>query len=359
MGGAVNFSANKTADAVGGFLSPPDFTDIALQQGEANEQSVLNALLANRPTQYTPFGAITYADELGPDGQRRWTQTTQLTPELQAILDRQQATTLDTADTAGWLASNLAGDIQAGRDFSGIAPWETAPDALLTESRAGQIGDPSTIQARAEDAVYQQAVSRLDPQFQQRDEALEIKLRNQGLQPGDEAWERQMGNLERERIDAYNQAQFGAIEAGRQHADQLFRQQLGRASTQFDQDLAANQGNWQQALQGATFQNQLREAQRAENERRGAQAINWLQALQSGQQVGLPQAPGFQSAQVAAPPDLYGARVDEENVGQARLQSLFNLSEAAGKAIASIGGAALVGGFGFVSNPNGKMPRRK
>ena len=350
MGGATDWVKDQFT---------PNYTDVAIQQGEANEQSVMNALLANRPTQYTPFGAVTYADEVGPDGQRRWTQTTQLTPELQAILDRQQATTLDTADTAGWLASNLAGDIQAGRDYAGVAPWESAPGALLTESRAGQIGDPSAIQARAEDAAYGQATSRLDPRFQSQQEALEIQLRNQGLQPGDEAWDSQMAALGRERTDAYQQAQFGAIEAGRQAADQLFRQGLDRASTQFDQDLAANQGNWQQALTGSTFQNQLRQAQIGERERRGAQAINWLQALQQGQQVGLPTAPGFNAAQVAEPADLYGARVDERNTRQANIQSAFNLAEAAGKAIASIGGAALVGGYGFVSNPSGKMPGRK
>ena len=69
---------------------------------------------------------------------------------------------------------------------------------------------------RAEAALHEKAVSRLDPQYAEREEALEIKLRNQGLVPGDEAYDREMRKFAHERTDAYNQVLYSALEVGQQ-----------------------------------------------------------------------------------------------------------------------------------------------
>ena len=67
---------------------------------------------------------------------------------------------------------------------------------------------------------------RLDPRFAREAEQLEIKLRNQGLRPGDQAYEAEMERLNQAKTDAYERARLGAVEMGRAEADQLWNQQV-------------------------------------------------------------------------------------------------------------------------------------
>jgi len=64
------------------------------------------------------------------------------------------------------------------------------------------------------DALYGQATSRLDPQFAQDENALRVRLANQGLTPGAPAYDRAYANFTRGKNDAYNQANFSAISGG-------------------------------------------------------------------------------------------------------------------------------------------------
>jgi len=82
--------------------------------------------------------------------------------------------------------------------------------------------DPTQLRQRAEDAAYGRETSRLDPQFSQRSNDMEVKLRNQGLRPGDEAYDRAAGNFDRSRNDAYEQARMGAVGTGRQESQQAY-----------------------------------------------------------------------------------------------------------------------------------------
>jgi hypothetical protein len=75
--------------------------------------------------------------------------------------------------------------------------------------------DPAQQRQAAEDAAYGRSTSRLDPRFAQESNELEIKLRNQGLAPGDQAWDAAMSNYNMQRNDAYEQARYGATAEGR------------------------------------------------------------------------------------------------------------------------------------------------
>ena len=86
--------------------------------------------------------------------------------------------------------------------------------------------DPSEIRNRVEDAAYLRETSRLDPQFNQRAEELEISLRNKGLRAGDEAYDNAMRNFNMSRNDAYERARLGAVGTGRNEAALLFGQQV-------------------------------------------------------------------------------------------------------------------------------------
>jgi hypothetical protein len=77
------------------------------------------------------------------------------------------------------------------------------------------VDDPYQTRQRAEDAVFNQASSRLDPQFAGKNKALEVKLRNQGLAPGDQGYQAQMDTFGQGKNDAYEQARLGSVAEGR------------------------------------------------------------------------------------------------------------------------------------------------
>jgi hypothetical protein len=88
------------------------------------------------------------------------------------------------------------------------------------DSRLGQIntqagpGTGDEARQQAIDAAYGQAQSRLSPQWDQRESAQRTQMINQGLDPGSQAYDSQMGNLGRERNDAYTSAMASAIGQG-------------------------------------------------------------------------------------------------------------------------------------------------
>ncbi len=339
-----------------------DFGSVAEAQGEANREVVRDQLYANRPDQYTPWGYQKWTTETLPDGTEKWSQTQGLTPELQAALNQQIALQGQRSELAYGLGDRMASEYGTPMNYGGLNPYSKTPEAQFTLPEQmqrsmsfddiTQIQDPYGTRQRAEDAVYGQAQSRLAPRFASQRQAMEIKLRNQGIGPEDEAWKTQMGAIDQQETDAYNQAQFSAVGAGRDEAGQMFGQQLSRrqqsvgerqASSQFRnqaaqqayaQMLGANQQNYQQMMQGSQYGNQLRQAQLAEMMQRRGQGLNEINALLYGQQVGMPQMPSFSQGQAAQPTPVYRGAMDTYNAGQAGTQNWMNM-------IGGLGGAAL------------------
>jgi hypothetical protein len=261
--------------------------------------------------------------------------------------------------------------------------------AGVDRSQLGAMPDTSqAARARIEDAM----MARMQPQHQQAQAGLEGKLQNMGLTRGSEAWNREMQRLgdqqSRERFNALDrglaeqQGQFGMDMQGRQQGwqemlgqgqfqnqaqQQAFNQaaqagQFGNAAQQqaWQQNLAnaqfgnqAQQQGWQQALgqnqqnfaqqqaaqgqnfnqqmQAAQYQNQLRQQQIAEEQMRRGMSLNEMNALLSGQQVGMPQMPSFNTSQSAggvnysgAAGQQYNAAMDAFNVKQQQQQSMMS-----------------------------------
>ena len=208
--------------------SAPDVVGAAKQEGIENRDTARDTNYANRPDQYNPFGSLTwgtYSDVDPASGEKvtRWRQEQGLSDPMEGLLTDQ----LSNAQKQSYLQSgamNRAGEsMKDGADF-------------------GQFGegnnlefDPTQLRQRAEDAAYGRETSRLDPQFSQRSNDMEVKLRNQGLRPGDEAYDRAAGNFDRSRNDAYEQARMGAVGTGRQESQQAYNQQMG--STEFSNAL--------------------------------------------------------------------------------------------------------------------------
>lgn len=232
----------------GGAPSAPNPTETAAAQQQTNQETARTQAALDRFDQYNPFGALTWTRQ--PDaynsGEDKWTATQSLTPEAQAILDKQ-------VSSAGTLSDALDYRSQLVKDAfnAPVAGLGTAPDAngILSGVQgqfAGQQGDTDRTRTYAEqlgtqvgqlnnaatqaglnysmagapampelnqntrqqvsDALYQQAASRLDPQWQQRQSDMDAQLAAQGITQGSAAYDREMSNLSRNRNDAYNTA---------------------------------------------------------------------------------------------------------------------------------------------------------
>lgn len=261
-----------------------DYMNMANLQREAGKELIREQTRANRPTQITPGGISTW--EEGPGGE--WTQTVELTGPQQAALEAQQRT--------GQARSEL------GESMMGRAAEELGQEMGWEAMAANEVGTAQDVRDAAEQALYERTTSRLDPRMQQRRHAVETRLWQQGLRPGDEAYDTAMANLGREETDAYQAAMQQAIIGGGAEAQRQFGMDMTRR---------------QQAI--------------AESLRRRGATLNEINALMTGQQVGAPTMPGFTSAGRTATPDYMGAmgaatqnEIDRYNAQQMRQQGLYS-----------------------------------
>lgn len=108
----------------------------------------------------------------------RFSVTTTLSPEQQRIKAQQDAASLNLAS----LGNNLSG--QLGTQLTGNFK-------LGNEAVEGRLFDLGR--------------QRLDPMFAQRDEDLRTRLANQGIKPGSQAYDREMGLMGQQQNDAMTQ----------------------------------------------------------------------------------------------------------------------------------------------------------
>lgn len=167
---------------------PTDPRDTSAAQTGSNVASgITNAWLQN-VNEVGPNGTRTF-DQTGAETIRdpftgesyqvpRFTVTTTLSPEQQAIADQNNGASLNLAtlgnDLSGTLGEQLTGNFSLGNEE--------------TESRLFDLGR-----------------QRLDPMFSESEETLRTRLANQGIKAGSEAYDREMRNFSQGRNDAYNQ----------------------------------------------------------------------------------------------------------------------------------------------------------
>jgi hypothetical protein len=347
-----------------GGKSQPDFGDVAASQGEDNERVVRDQIYANRPTQYTPWGYTDWQSNPYTDAQgnttEKWTQTQGLTPELQDIMNKQIAIQGGRSDIAGMLTGRMGAEFGEQMDWRGLNPMGQRPTAQYTlpEDVNRQldyggiegIGDPTQMRARAENAVYEKGMARLQPKFDSERASLETKMRNQGLGPQDAAWKSQMQGMDNQQNDAQGQLQSQAVTQGMGEQNQLWNQGMGarqqytgerenqanyynQASQQaYGQALGANNQNWNQSMQGSQYANQIRQQQITEAMTKRGFSLNEINALLSGQQVGMPGMPNFQQAGQAAPAPYMDAAA--QDASSANASNPMNALIGAGGAIA-------------------------
>lgn len=207
-----------------------------------------------------------------------WTNTTTLSPEQQALYDKNVQSQLSQADLLKSLTERVAESTSKPLDLSSLPGLYS--DQGLSENYMRGLADRSTgenFSRSVADATYGQASRYLDPQFQRDQGSLESRLAEQGFVPGTPGYDRAMSTFQDTRNRAYGQAKDAAITAG-----------YGQANTQLglQNQIAGLLGNYQNMRfgQSSNARNQaLNEILTQRNH-----PLNELSAIRSGTQVQMP-----------------------------------------------------------------------
>lgn len=275
------------SDVVGGLFGgndappPPDYTGAANATAAGNLEAARATAAANRVNQYTPYGSLVYS-HTGTNPDNGWAYTQKLSPTGQALFDQNNR------------VNQKLGNISE----QGVGYVQSALNKPLSFNGMYSLGTPGEVQRQASDAAYQNATRYLDPQMERSQSALDVKLANQGITRGSEAYDNAISDFNQNRDQQYESARNQAYLQGLQGANQAW-------------------------TQGTNLrQNQISEAQLLQQN-----PINMLNAVRTGSQMQVAQLP--QQMQVAqqqgvAGPDLLGAATATGNYNQ----NAFNAKQA-------------------------------
>ena len=330
----------------------PDVVGAAEREGEFSRETARDALYADRPDQYNALGSNTWQqnsvrDPATGEMTTKWTQRTNLSPEMQELYNQDVFTNTALGNTAAGLTKRANNELGQPLDWSQFGQGQEGPQSAgrvganlvgTTPSKgfgynSGNIRDVGnttggdqfgydTQQAQdvnqttaadnafnwdgvsrrqgAEDAAYQRATNRLDPQMEQRRKEAEVRLRNRGLRAGDQAYDSEMATFNTGVNDAYEQARLGSVSQGRAEDAQSYGQAAGtygmnRGTEQqaFGQNLAAGQYEMGRDQQG------FNQAQGAFNTNLGQQQQRFGQQATTAQNARASDAQAFQQQSAA------------------------------------------------------------
>lgn len=354
---------------------PPDYTGAAQAQAQSSAETTNMANYANRPSMNTPFGSQSWTTEAVIDpatGQpvTKWTQNTTLAPQAQRALDSQMAMQQGRSDIANSLMPQAQSAVTTPIDYNSFSKPGEAPklsefnsleDAPQLNTNFQQ-NTPTYDKAYVQD-LQNQALDYMRPDQEHQQNMLASKLANQGITAGSEAYEtamRQMNDQQaRDKYQALNTAMsqgsqmynnqlagnaqnMQALNFGNQAMSQ--QQGLDQNVMQFNNTNLQNQFSQQQNL--ANYQNQLRQQQISEAQMRQLQPLNNINALLTGQQVGMPQMPSFNANQAAQPVNYLGAAQAQGNYNMQN-QQMQNASQSStiggiGSLLGTAAGAAMM-----------------
>jgi hypothetical protein len=332
----------------------------------------------------------------------QWTQNTTLAPQLQQALDSQMAVQQGRSDLAQGFMQNVANSYQNPFNWQGM-PDRVMPNAPTTlqgnvadyaqglQTGFGRTGmqmgldrsglnDIPTYDMNSRNQIADDLMARMQPTHDRQAQGLQSQLTNQGFQVGSEAYNKAMGDL----MGAQSRERFNALDMAGNEAQRMYQTGMG-ARQQGWQELLGS-GNFVNSAQAQNFgQNQtlagfnnaalgqagnmdinrmqamnqaagqafnfgsqyadqmarMRQQAISEEQLRRAIPLNEMNALLTGQQVGMPSMPSFNTAQRAETPQLlnatnmqYQANLAQSNAQNAGFDSM--LSSATGLAGAAM-----------------------
>lgn len=336
----------------------PDPSKVIPLQTASNQQTASWQKGLNSNNVTGPTGSVTQT-QTGPN---QWTTATQLDPQTEALWRQQQQNQGAFGNIA---SSNLENNAQGYANPYGAAGTPSLqyqlnqPNLSVGNLNAGDTqkqiagGGQQAVNA-AQNAVYNQATSRLDPQYQQMQSQLNSQLSNQGIDPTSTAGQIAQANLGRQRTDAYNQANYSAVQAGQNEQNQMFGQNLaqGQFTNQaIGQDQSRNLNI--RGLNNQTMQQQFANQTAAEGfnnqtQQQGVNQLGQIFGMQNSVQSPWPSA-GGQFGSSVNPTDVMGAynqqyqgQLNQYNAGQQQLGDIFG--GALSLATAPLGGAGAAAG---------------
>lgn len=347
----------------------PDYVGAAQQTAQSSADTTEAQTVANRPNINTPWSQQTWQatptfDPTTGTYVNQWTQNTNLAQPLQNSLNNQ----FQTQENVSGNAATMSGQQNTSPlDWSHFQALGTAPQAqtynnpaLLNSidmSGVNKVDNSNTYANNAANAAYQQYTNRNQPLQQQALTALQNQLTNQGLRPGDAAYDTAVRNLQNQQSDANTQADLGATQFGIQGGQIMQGEDLARNQNAFNQagtaatfynsaaqsalqnQLATGAQTFGQQLSSSNYQDQMRQQQIAEDMQNRGFTTNEINAMLTGQQVGMPSQPGF-NASAAAQPTNYSGAVGSTYGANLNAANLAN-SQSANTAGDAIGIAAM------------------
>jgi hypothetical protein len=218
---------------------PPDYAGAAKETAAGNLDAARANIAANRVNQYTPYGSLEY-EVSGEDkfGNPMWKATQSLSPEQQKLLDYQNQTSINLGELTGkgfGYVSNMLDN-----------PFDTSklPTTGFNPSQSYQ------------DAYMQ----RLQPQIEQGREALDVKLANQGIPVGSEAYRRAMLAQSQRENDLLASATTQGFGVGQQARQSALQEQAFLRNEPLNTLNAVRTGA---QVQGPTFVNPAQQANTA------------------------------------------------------------------------------------------------
>lgn len=157
----------------------PDPYATAAAQTASNKETANYQQKLNMVNQNTPYGSLKYS-QTGTDpntGAPTWTADTTLSPELKGLVDSNIGNAQGNSNLEHSLLGNVQNTLSKPLDLS----WGA------TEQNLNDLGRKT-----------------IDPQYQQAGDQLEQKLYDQGLRPGQAAYDQQMTNFNNQKQSAYN-----------------------------------------------------------------------------------------------------------------------------------------------------------
>lgn len=300
---------------------------------------------ANRPNQTTPWGSTTWESSAAVDpstGQpiTQWNQNTTLTPEGQKALEDQFAVQGGRSDIARELLPRAQEEFGNQMDWSKYGDFQQGPQAGTLKGALGpeatQVNPSARYYDEAGDALMNQYNARMEPKQQRDTAALETQLRNRGFNPGDAGYDQGLADLRQSQGDQNSNAAWQAAQLAGQEGSRMYGMDMGSRQQQMEEMGFGNEtmGN-QFGLDTAQTQqaNVLRQNQLAEEMQKRGFSLNEINALISGQQVAMPNMPGFNQASKSATVDYSGAAQNQyqadqnaANAGNAFTNSLMGMA---------------------------------
>jgi hypothetical protein len=364
----------------------PDYTALANQQAQLNMQAAQQQTSANRPNQYDAFGnSVTWSQEESPEylqakdtyehymansgsrgwdpalvakdaeklrqkmeslkGQGKWTQQQTMSPELKQYWDQYNQDSGQAAGALGQILNSYLANYQAPTGYGNFNYGDfNYGDFSSGAQNVKAYNDPEFEGKAVSDALYGSVMDRGRVEQQRESDQLNTQLRQQGLVPGSEAYNRAMQNLMTSQNDANLLASQNATLAGANEARAKYGAYLQGQGQQYGQDLTTYGTNRGNALENyGTNRNNALENYGTNlntfltNRNQPLQELAGLAGIAGGQPYS-PSYPSFSGSTGYQPADLVGA-------AQAQYASKQNSANASNsKKSGMLGAGASLGG---------------